>query len=108
MMGSKLPKPNMVKFKHYEMYSSISWDTTFCSLLKESQHFRRTCRRHLLALVAACFMLVSCFLYSLTLMIDATCSSEMSADIQWTTACYIPGERTSKSYNIKCISVQYF
>jgi hypothetical protein len=52
-------------------------DTTLCSLLKESQSSRRTCCLHLLALLATCFMLVSCLVYSLTLKMDATCSSEM-------------------------------
>jgi hypothetical protein len=40
--------------------------------------------------VASIFMLVSCLAYSSTLKMEATCSSEMSADIQWTTWRYIP------------------
>jgi hypothetical protein len=37
-----------------------------------------------LALLATCFMLVSCLAYSLTLKMEATCSSETSVDFKWT------------------------
>jgi hypothetical protein len=36
------------------------------------------------------FTLISCLVYSLTMMVEATCFSEMSVDFQWTTWCYIP------------------
>jgi hypothetical protein len=44
--------------------------------------------------MAAIFTLVSCLAYSLTLKMEAMCSSEMSVDLQWTTRHYIPEDRT--------------
>jgi hypothetical protein len=46
------------------------------------------------ALSSSCFMLVSCLAYSLSLKMEVTCSTETSVDFQWTTHCYIPGDRT--------------
>jgi hypothetical protein len=40
--------------------------------------------------VSTCFMLVYCLVYSLTMKLEATCSSETSFDFQRTTGCYIP------------------
>jgi hypothetical protein len=40
------------------------------------------------------FLLVSFFAYSSTLQMEATCSSELSVDVQRTTQCYIPEHRT--------------
>jgi hypothetical protein len=41
------------------------------------------------AMLATCFMLVSRLAYSLTLKLEATCSSETSADFQLTTWCFV-------------------
>jgi hypothetical protein len=46
------------------------------------------------ALLATCFTLVSCLTYSLTLKIEATCSSETMIDFQQTTWCYTLEDRT--------------
>jgi hypothetical protein len=45
------------------------------------------------AWLATCFTLVSCFVYSSTLKLEATCSSEMSSEFQQTTWHYIPEDR---------------
>jgi hypothetical protein len=45
-------------------------------------------------LKVACFMVVPCLAYSLTLKMEATCFSDMSVDFQWTTWRYIPDDRT--------------
>jgi hypothetical protein len=45
------------------------------------------------SLLATCFMLISCLVYSLTLMMEMTCSSETSVDFQWMTQHYIPEDR---------------
>jgi hypothetical protein len=55
------------------------------SLLKVNQHFRGTCR--LLPLLAACFMVVSKFVYSSTLKMEATYSPKASVDFQQTKWC---------------------
>jgi hypothetical protein len=46
------------------------------------------------ALLATCFMLLSCSAYFLTLKMEAICSSEKSVHFQWTTRRYIPEDRT--------------
>jgi hypothetical protein len=72
--------------------NSIFWDITPCSLLKFIQYFGGICGLHLkgwrlrVALLAACFMLVSCLAYSSTLKMAAICSNETSVEYQW---CYI-------------------
>jgi hypothetical protein len=43
---------------------------------------------------ATCFMLVSCLAYSVTLKMEATCSSKTLVDFQRTTWHYIPEDRT--------------
>jgi hypothetical protein len=48
--------------------------------------------------------LVSCLVYSSTLKMEATCSSETSVDLQWTTRRYIPEDRTL--YNHRCESLK--
>jgi hypothetical protein len=48
----------------------------------------------------ASFMLVPCLAYFLTLMMEATCSSDMSADFQQATQGYIPADRTL--HNLCC------
>jgi hypothetical protein len=40
----------------------------------------------------ACFMLASCLAYALALKMEATYSSDMSVDFEWTTWFYIPKE----------------
>jgi hypothetical protein len=47
------------------------------------------------ALLATCFMLVSCLAYSATLKMEVTCSSNMSVDFQHTGR-YIPENKTLK------------
>lgn len=42
------------------------------------------CHLHLQTLFAACFMLLSCFVYSSVLKTGVTCSSEVLLDFQWT------------------------
>jgi hypothetical protein len=70
-----------------------------CSPLKVNQRFGGTYRLHIqgkrskLCLPPA-FMLVSCSVYSPTLKMEATCSSETSVDFQRTTWCYIPEDST--------------
>jgi hypothetical protein len=46
------------------------------------------------ALLAACFMLVSCLAYSSTLKMEKICSSETLVDFHRITWCYIPEHRT--------------
>jgi hypothetical protein len=63
---------------------------------------------------AACSMLVSCLVYSLTLKIEETCSSETSVDFQRTKRRYIPEDRTLlnhrcgnlKSYRILIVGLK--
>jgi hypothetical protein len=81
------------------MKCSIFWDITPCSPFEVNQRFGGTCHLQLLgqrisqALLPTCFMLVSCLVYSSTLKMDVTCSSETTADIQQTTWHYIPEKR---------------
>jgi hypothetical protein len=51
----------------------------------------------------ASIMPVSCLAYSLTLNVEATCSSETSVDFQQATWCYIPQDRTL--HNHRCVLV---
>jgi hypothetical protein len=55
-------------------------------------------------LIAACFMLVSCLAYFLTLKMEATGSSKTSVDFQQTTEHYIPEDITEchNNMNPKC------
>jgi hypothetical protein len=48
-------------------------------------------------LLAACFMLVSFFAYSLTLKMEATCSSKIPVDFSLSKHCYIPENRVLHS-----------
>jgi hypothetical protein len=68
-----------------------------CSLVKVSWSFGGTHHLHL----AACFMIVACFNYSLILKMDPTFSSKMSVDFHQTTQCYIPENRTLPSHHCK-------
>jgi hypothetical protein len=84
--------------------SSIVWDITLCSPLKVNWCFGGTCRFHLQGKInqarhqhdvgqkqdSVGFLLGLLF----TLMIEATCSSEMFVGCQWTTWHYIPEDRT--------------
>jgi hypothetical protein len=49
------------------------------------------------ALLAVCFMLVSCLSYTSTLKMEATCSSETVVDFRQITWCNIPEDRTLQS-----------
>jgi hypothetical protein len=46
------------------------------------------------ALIATCFILLSCFAYSSTLKKEAKCCSETSVEVQQTTGRYIPEDIT--------------
>jgi hypothetical protein len=74
------------------MNSPIFWDITPCSPLKINWCSRG--KSHPEALLASCFMLVSCFAYSSTWKMEKTCSSETSVDLQQIMWCYIPEDRT--------------
>jgi hypothetical protein len=60
------------------------------------------------ALLATCFMLVSCLAYSSALKIEPTCFSYKSVDFQWTTWHYMPEDRTHHNHGCEnlnsCIS----
>jgi hypothetical protein len=68
--------------------SSVFWDITPCSTLKVNRYLEGTCR------LPPAFTLISCLDFSLILKMEATCSSETSADFQRTTQIYIPEDRT--------------
>jgi hypothetical protein len=61
---------------------------------------------------SSAFTLISYLAYSLTLKMEATCSSKMSVDFEWTTQRYIPEDRTLhnhccenlKSYNYNSVT----
>jgi hypothetical protein len=46
------------------------------------------------------FMLLFWLAYAVTLMMEVTCSSEISVDFQWATCRYIPEDRTLRVYLI--------
>jgi hypothetical protein len=73
-----------------KMSSSVFWDMS-CSPLYVNRCLR--------ALLATWFMLVSCMVYSATLKMEATSSSETSVDFQWTTRRYIPENRTLHNHH---------
>jgi hypothetical protein len=56
------------------------------------------------ALIATCFMLVSCLAYFLTLKMETTGSSKTSVEFQQTTKHYIPDDITEchNNMNPKC------
>jgi hypothetical protein len=66
--------------------SFISLCITPCGPLGVGRRFGWICLLHLLP--ATCFTLVSCLVYSLTLKMEATCSSEASVGFQRTTRRY--------------------
>jgi hypothetical protein len=67
------------------------------SPLKVNRLFGGTCSS---ALLVNCFMLGSILAYSAALMMEATCFSETSDDVQRTTRRYIPEDRTL--HNHRC------
>jgi hypothetical protein len=69
------------------MKSSICCDITPCGSLKANRRFGGTELYLLLA-----FTLVSCFVFSSTLNMEATFSSKTSVDFQRTTRRYIPDD----------------
>jgi hypothetical protein len=87
---------------HLSLKSSIIWDIMPCSLYKVNRHFGGTCRLHLLGLISqarnqgeACSKLcvitqkIDLFITtavrsSENVLMEATCSSKMSIDFQWT------------------------
>jgi hypothetical protein len=73
-----------------KLRSRIIWDTSPCIPLKISQRFRRTRRLHLRP---GSKEETVCLAHSTTLKMEATCSSEMFVDFQWTTRRYIPKDR---------------
>jgi hypothetical protein len=84
---------------------SIFWDIIPGSPLKVNRRFGGTYRLHLQqetimkqevrrAMLATCFTLVSYLLYSSTLTMEVTCSSETSVEFQQTTQRYSPEDRT--------------
>jgi hypothetical protein len=52
-----------------------------------------------------CLLPGSFLAHFLTLKMQATCSSEMSVDFQWTTLCYIPEDHALESRIISILSV---
>jgi hypothetical protein len=80
-----------------ELKSSIPWDMMACSLANVTQHFGETYCLHLQdqrvsqaksqdeagsKQSSVCFMLVHCLTYSLTLKMQAVCSSKTLIDFQ--------------------------
>jgi hypothetical protein len=53
-----------------------------------------------LALLAVCFMLIPCWAYSLTLKMEAICSSRTSVDFYRTIWCYIPKDKSSSFFHM--------
>jgi hypothetical protein len=84
--------------------SSLFWDITPCSPLKDNRRFGGTCLLHLQGwrisqarnhvCLPPAFTLVSCLAYSSTLKIEETWSSETSVDFQRTTWRYIREDGT--------------
>jgi hypothetical protein len=75
-------------------WNSIFWDITPCSPLK-------------VALLATCFMLVSCLTYSSTLKMAATCSSKKSVAVQRTTRRYIPEDKVFITTAVRTSNLTY-
>jgi hypothetical protein len=78
------------------------FEITPCIPLKINRRFGETYCLHRheagkqAALLAKCFMLISCLAYSSTMMMEATYYSDMSVHFQRTTRLYIPEDRTFK------------
>lgn len=60
------------------------------------------------ALLATFSTLLFCLAYSSTMMIEATCSSEISADFQQATWHYIPENRTVQIFNCLEHSLNFY
>jgi hypothetical protein len=94
--------------------SSVFWDITPCSPLKVNRPFEGTCRLHLQGrrisqarnqLGSACHL---CYLvYSSTLKMKVTCSSETSVDFQGAAWRYIP-ENAFQSKNITNNKIKFW
>jgi hypothetical protein len=79
------------------MKSSIFWDRTPCSPLKVNRRFVGTYCHHnhgLKVSYVRTLLVPKCWFLALILKMEATCSSETSADFQRATRHYIPLERT--------------
>jgi hypothetical protein len=86
------------KWSQCETKSPIFWYITPFSLLNANR------------LLATCFMLISCLAYSSALRIEATGSSETSADFQQSTRRYILEDRTLHNHrceNLKSYIMRY-
>jgi hypothetical protein len=70
----------------------ISWGVMQCSPLKVNWRFGGKCR------LPFAFTLVSCSAYSLTLKMEAKCSSATLLNFQWTTWRYIPENRALRNH----------
>jgi hypothetical protein len=68
--------------------------TEFCSSISFLFPIKSKIPAGRLLCLPPAFTLVSCSAYFSTLKVEATCSSEMSVDFQWTTWCYIPEDST--------------
>jgi hypothetical protein len=100
---------------------SVLWDLLLCSSLKVNQHLWGTCHLHLQCgkisqgrnqheqvasrpFLATCFMLFSCLSYSSTMKEEEICFSQMLADFQRSTQCYVLEDRTL--HNCCCENVK--
>jgi hypothetical protein len=80
------------------MKSIIFWDMMPCSPLSYNRRFGGTYRLHLQGLLATCLLAGFAELISLTLKMEAICSSETSVVTQRTTRRHIPEDDTLQSY----------
>jgi hypothetical protein len=83
------------------MKSIILFDITPCGLVEVHRNFKETYHFHR----ASCFLLISCFIYSLTLKIETVRSCETSVDFYRATRHYIAKESTIHCYrreNLRC------
>jgi hypothetical protein len=70
-----------------QVATTLQYRELYVEYLGESQ---LTFRRNMSLFFSACFMLVLCLAHSSTLKMEATCSSETSADFRRSTRHYIP------------------
>jgi hypothetical protein len=102
------------------MKSSIFWDIMLCGPLRVNRCFGGKCRLHLQGRIISqernqhkirlylppALTLVSCFVYSSTLKMEETSSSEMLVDFQRTTRRYIPQGKTLQTNNFDLSTLQ--
>jgi hypothetical protein len=74
------------------VYSGESQETFWRNIMPPSSGLKTKSSKKL-ALLAACFVLISCLAYSLTVKIEVTCYSKMLVDFQWTVEHYIPEDK---------------